>query len=183
MRTRLTVVLSVLAAAAPGQESLLSDTEADIRWEKLMIITNGESDAEQLQHLRSHGMGDEGAKALLTFRTTAMREMNNVFRQLYQELCARQKELRETGGPEMVAQIIEQQKLRESATRRRLLAEANSLLSAVDQERLEHLYTSDHGPNVQVHESGTAARVRNGQLPVEQAISRSCELAKISSAK
>jgi hypothetical protein len=178
MRTSLMIVLSILTGAALAQASVLSDKEVDIRWEKLMIVTSGETEKDQLEHLRSHGMGEDGARTLRAAAKQAQIEMREVFNQLYQEVCAKQKEIRESGGPEMLAQIIEQQKVRESAARRRLLDKASDRLSLADQERLEHLFTTDHGPNVGIGESDTAALIRNGQIPLERTIVRFCELEK-----
>jgi hypothetical protein len=180
MRTTLTIVLSILAVTALAQASVLSDKEADIRWEQLMAITSGETETEKVGHLRSHGMGEDGAKALTAFAKQAQLEMEKVFAQFPAEVCGKQTELRETGGPEMLAQIIEQQRVRQSAARRRLLAQANSLLSSVDQERLEHLFTSDHAPRVVLDNGGTdtVTMVRNGQITVEQAIARMCKKEK-----
>lgn len=178
MRTSLTVVLSVLSGAVPAQVPVLTEKEVDVRWEKLMIITSGETEKDQFEHLRSHGMSEAGAITLRSSAKDAQTEMIAVFNQLYQEVCARQKEIRESGGPELLAQIVEQQRVRETAARRRLLENASSRLSLTDQERLEHLFTTDHGPIVGIGESETAAKIRSGQIPVERTIVRFCELEK-----
>lgn len=187
MRIVLTIVPSILAGAALAQSptpsayeaqlAALTDKEVAIQWEKLMIISGGDTEGEAIEHLRSHGMDIEGAKALRALHAKAEAEMKMMSNQFFSEVCAKQEELRE-GGPEMLAQVIESQRTRTTAARRRLLAEANGLLSLADQERLEHLFTSDHGPKVGLTDSNVASRVRDGTLRVEQAIARACEIAK-----
>jgi len=185
MKKVLALAITILAGAAFAQTAsantdhmpAYSDQEIVILWEKLMIAISGETEAETLEQLRSFGISSEGALALKAFRTRANVEMANASRWFYGEVCARKKEIREYGGPEMLAQIIEQERQRTSDTRRRLLAEANSLLSLADQERLENFYTSARGPKIGITELNIAARVRNGEVSVEQATAGSCELA------
>jgi hypothetical protein len=184
MRTILTIVLSILAGAAiaqtaapnPNQYAVMSDKEVAVQWEKLLAISAGGAETERLEHLRSHGMSEAGAKSLSAFAQQAEREMYEVFKQFQREVCSKQKEIQESGGPEMLAQIIEQQRTREDAARRKFLVKADSLLSPVDQERLAHLYTSDHGPQVVIDDEGkdTAMMVRAGEIPVERAFSVYC---------
>jgi len=186
MKIVLLVALSALSGAALAQtttantdrRAALSDREVMILWEKLMIVTSGETEEDALANLRSHGMGEDGAKALVTFRTKALAELQHDGDRLYLDVCGKQKEIRESGGPEMVAQLVEQSIRREADTRRRLLAEADSLLSLQDQERLEHLYSGGHGPNIDITETNIAMRVRSGEIPVEQAITAACEQLK-----
>jgi hypothetical protein len=181
MRIFLTIAVAILAGAgfaqtvatSADQSSTLTDEEVAIQWEKLMIVTSGDTEADALDHLRSYGMGENGAKALWAFRARAEAEMQSMFKQSHVDLCAKKEELRE-GGPEMLAQLIEEQRGRAATARRHLLAEANSLLSPADQERLEYLYTSDHGPKVSLTDSSLAARARDGRLPVERAIANAC---------
>jgi hypothetical protein len=156
----------------------LTEKELAIQWEKMMIVTSGETEAGAVEHLRSHGMGEEGAKALRTFRAKAVAEEDAASRWLYPQICGRQEQIRERGGPEMLIQLMEHSSEKLATTRRRLLAEADHLLSPVDQERLQHLYTSDHGPKVGLTDSGVTDAIRTGKISVDQAIARACQLAK-----
>lgn len=184
MKGLLTIILAISGGAATAQTTAaiadrwaaLSDMEAMILWEKLSTMVSGETEADAIAHLRSHGMGEEGAKSLKTFHPKALAELQHTSDQFYLDVCGKQKEIRETGGPEMVAQLVEQSDRQMADTRRRLLAEANSLLSAHDQERLEHLFSSEHGPNVGITETNIAMRVRKGEIPVEQAITAACKM-------
>jgi hypothetical protein len=174
-----TLSCAVLAQATPGtadRRATLSDGEARIIWEKLMIVSYGETEEEALAHLRSHGMGEDGAKVLTAFRDSAAAELLVAEDQIFHELCDKKEEIRESGGPEMAAQMIEQSRRRTADVRRRLLAKADSLLTPEDQERLEHLYSGgDHGPNVSVTETNIALRVRSGDISLEQTITVACQ--------
>lgn len=162
------------APAVVDQPASLDDKEAMTRWEKLTILAAGDSEEEAASHLRSHGMSEDGARTLWALRTKGLAEFQQIGRQFYASICNRQAEIRETGGPEMVAQMVEQTSQRETDTRRRLLAEADDLLSLQDHERLEHLYSSDHGPKGGITETNIASRVRSGEIPVESAIATAC---------
>jgi len=172
-------VAAQTATANIDRRASLSDAEATILWEKLAILTSGESEEDTASHLRSHGMGDDGTKSLRALRARGVGKLQQIGKQFYVNLCVKQTEIRESGGAEMVAQMIEETIRQEGAARRHFLAEADRLLSPQDQERLDHLYSSDHGPNVGITDTNIANRVRSGEIPVETAIAAACNKSRV----
>lgn len=167
-------VIAQTATTSADRRAVLSDRDVTILWEKLTILTSGETDEDIASHLRSHGIGEDGAKSLKALHARGRGELQQIGEQFYAKLCSRQKEIRESGGSEMVAQMVEETIRQETEARRRALGEVDQVLSLHDQERLDHLYSSDHGPKVGITETNIANRVRSGEISVESAIATAC---------
>jgi len=81
MRIVLTIAVAILASTGFAQtsatnadpSSALTPEAIAIQWEKLMIVTSGETEAEAIENLRAHGLSKEGALALMVFRAASLR--------------------------------------------------------------------------------------------------------------
>ena len=186
MKTLLPLVLlclgSTLLAQTTGDISdrwaTLNDVQATIAWERLMKVTSGETVNDAQSNLRSKGLSAEGAKALVSFRGRAVAELDRVGRQFHVDVCNKRNQIRKSGNAETVARMVEETIQQENDARRRLLAEADSLLDRPDQERLDTLYSSEYGPRVKIIDTGVAEEVRTGVISVEQVIEAACDISR-----
>ena len=163
------IVIAMLAIAMPA----VADQEADEQWEKLRVLTSGDTDEARLEHLKSHGLSEEAARALRKYVDENERKLETVMREQHLGLCSKREVLND---PESLAQEIEREEELFSDRRRIIVDGANKVLSDGDSERLDHLIKDDtgHGPKVEFTDLKIPTKIREGQIPVAHVFNLIC---------